>query len=190
MLKRLFTSGARIKLLETFLLNPDGEFFIRELTRRLDEQINSIRRELSNLKSMGLLRSRFKNRKKFYIVNKHFILFNELRSIIVKSSSTLENISKKLQELGNIDLLVISGIFLEKNTPTDLFIVGEVDKNKLEDFVSRELETKRPIKMSIISKEDFLYRLKINDKFVRDILEDTENIISVNKLEKYLEDRV
>lgn len=190
MLKKLFTSKARIKLLEIFLLNPDGEFFIRELTRKLNEQINSIRRELGNLKSLGLLRSRFKNRKKFYVVNKHFILFNELRSIVIKASSTLDNISKKLQKIGNIDFLVISGIFIEKNSPTDLFIVGEVDKQQIEDFVSREIDLKRPIRISVISKEDFIYRLKINDKFVRDILESPDNIIAVNKLEKYMEEKV
>ena len=190
MLKRLFTSGARIKLLETFLLNPDGEFFIRELTRRLGEQINSIRRELGNLKSFGLLRSRFKNRKKFYTVNKHFILFNELRSIILKASSTLENLAKKIQEMGKIDLLIISGVFLEKNSPTDLFIVGEVNKQELEDFLNREIETRRAIKMSILSREDFIYRLKINDKFVQDLVNDPENFVAVNKLEKYIEDAV
>lgn len=190
MLKQLFTSNTRIKLLETFLLNPDGEFFIRELTRKLGEQINSIRRELGNLKSLGLLRSRFKNRKKFYIVNKHFILFNELRSIVVKASTTLDNLSKQLQKFGKIDLLVISGIFLEKNSPADLFIVGEINKQELEDFINRELEMKRPIKMSVISKEDFIYRLKINDKFVRDLVRDPENIIAVNKLEKYTEEAV
>ena len=190
MLKQLFTSKARIKLLETFLLNPDGEFFIRELTRRLDEQINSVRRELGNLKSLGLLRSRFKNRKKFYTVNKNFVLFNELRSIIIKASSTLEAIIKKLQKLGDIELLVISGQFIEKNSQADLFIVGKVDKAGLEDYISRELETKRPIKMSVITRDDFLYRLKINDKFVRDLLNDSENIIAVNKIEKYIDGRV
>ncbi len=190
MLKKLFTSKARIKLLETFLLNPDGEFFIRELTRRLDEQINSVRRELSNLKSIGLLKSRFKNRKKYYVVNKHFIFFNELKSMIIKASSTLENISKKLQKLGDIDLLLISGVFLEKKSPTDLFIVGKIDKQQLEDFVNREIETKQPIKMSLITKEDFIYRLKINDKFVQELLNDPENIIAINKLEKYTEEAV
>lgn len=190
MLKRLFTSKARIKLLEVFLLNPDGEFFIRELTRKLDEQINSVRRELGNLKSLGLLRSRAKNRKKFYIVNKNFVLFNELRSIIIKSGSTLENIAKRIQQFGRIDLLVISGQFLEKNSPTDLFIVGEVDKLQLEDFISREVETKHPVKMSIMTKEDFVYRCKINDKFVKELLNDTENIIAVNRLEKYTEEVV
>ncbi|MBI2453619.1 hypothetical protein HYV58_00390 [Candidatus Peregrinibacteria bacterium] len=85
---------------------------------------------------------------------------------------------------------MISGIFLEKNSATDLFIVGEVDKQELEDFVTREVEPKRPIKMSIMSREDFLYRLKINDKFVRELLEDPENIVALNKLEKYLESPV
>ncbi len=185
MLKQLFTSGARIKLLEIFLLNPDGEFFIRELTRKLDEQINSIRRELGNLKSVGLLLSRIKNRKKFYVVNKGFLLFNELRSIIMKASASLDNLIKKLQKIGQIELLVISGIFLEKSSPTDLFIVGDADKQEIEDLLTREIETKRPIKISIINKEDFLYRLKINDKFVMELLNDPENVIAVNRLEKY-----
>ena len=44
--------------------------------------------------------------------------------------------------------------------------------------------------MSVISKEDFIYRLKIKDKFVMELLADPENVIAVNKLEKYLEDRV
>lgn len=190
MLKNLFTSKARIKLLETFLLNPEVEFFIRELTRKLGEQINSVRRELGNLKSIGLLKSRMRNRKKFYIANKNFPVFNELRSIIIKSSSTLENLTKRLSKLGEIDLLVISGQFIDKPAPTDLFIVGTVNKPEIEDFVSREVETKHPVKMSILSKEDFLYRLKINDRFVKDLLTDTDNIIAVNRLEKYIGDRI
>ncbi len=190
MLKRLFTSRARIKLLEIFLLNPDGEYFIRELTRKLDEQINSIRRELGNLKGLGLLRSRFKNRKKFYVVNKNFLLFNELRSIVLKASSTLDTIIKKFQKFPKVELLVLSGVFLDKNSQADLFIVGDVDKQEMQDFITREIDTKRPIKMSIIPKEDFLYRLKINDKFARDLLNDPENIVCINKLEKYIEERV
>ena len=82
MLKRLFTSKVRVKLLKVFLSNPDEEYFIRELTRKLDEQINSVRRELDNLKKAGLLNFKTKNRKKYYIVNKNFILFPELKSII------------------------------------------------------------------------------------------------------------
>ena len=58
MLKQLFTSQVRVKLLQTFVENPGEEFFIRQLTRDLGEQINSIRRELENLRKIGILESR------------------------------------------------------------------------------------------------------------------------------------
>lgn len=186
MLKRLFTSKARIKLLTTFLLNPDTEFFIRELTRKLDEQINSVRRELGNLKKMGLLKSRMLNRKKFYLANKSFILFNELRNIVLKASGTVDNIVKRIQKAGDIQLLILSGVFVEKNSPADLLIVGTIDEKELQDFLEKEVETKHPLRMSILTKDDFLYRLKCNDKFVKELVESSDNIIAINKLEKYL----
>ncbi|PIQ77718.1 hypothetical protein COV82_02930 [Candidatus Peregrinibacteria bacterium CG11_big_fil_rev_8_21_14_0_20_46_8] len=190
MLKKLFTSGARVKLLEIFLLNPDGEFFIRELTRRLDEQINSIRRELTNLKSCGLLKSRVKNRKKFYVVNKNFIFFHELRSIVLKEARGLDDLAKRIQKLGDVDLLVLSGIFLEKESPTDLFTVGNINKEDIDNMLSEFTEGQSaPVRMSVMSREDFLYRLKIRDKFVMETLRDPENLIAVNKLEKQIEDR-
>lgn len=182
MLKRLFTSKARAKLLTIFLLNPDDEFFIRQLTRELDEQINSVRRELDNLKKLGLLKSRAKNRKKYYYVNKNFILFNELRSIIVKTVNTKENVIKKIVKLGKVDFLLLSGIFVDKDSPVDMLIVGDVDREKLQYFLD-SLETKRPIKYSILTKEDFTYRIKCNDKFTKDLIEDTENILGVNKID-------
>ena len=183
MLKQLFTSRARAKLLTIFLLNPDREFFIRELTRELDEQINSIRRELDNLKKVGLLRSRMKNRKKYYHVNKNFIIFNELRSIIIKAVNTKENIIKKIAKLGKIDFLLLSGLFVDKDSPVDMLIVGDVSREKLQEFLD-SIESKRPIKYSILTREDFLYRIKCNDKFTKDLIKDTENIIGVIKLDR------
>lgn len=83
-LKALFSSQARIKLLTAFLLHPEQEYFIRELTRLLDEQINSIRRELENLRKIGLVKARHKNRKKYYHIDTEFIFYNELRSMFLK----------------------------------------------------------------------------------------------------------
>ena len=186
MLKRLFTSNTRIKLLTLFLLNPDEEYFIRELTRKLDEQINSIRRELDNLKKLGLLKSETKNRKKYYIVNKSFVAFNDLRNIIVKAMSGKDDLVKKITKFGDIDFLALLGVFVDKPSPVDLLIVGNVDKNKLQEFLNAEIDTEKPIRFSILSKDDFLYRIKCKDQFIHSILSDSDNIIAVNKLEKYL----
>lgn len=183
MLKRLFTSSTRIKLMTLFLLHPDEEYFIRELTRKLGEQINSVRRELDNMKKIGILKSKFKNRKKFYIIDKNFIIFQELRSIILKTLADHEAIAKKLSKCGDIDYMVLSGIFVNKNSTVDLLIVGDnINRDKLESTLNSEVATKRPVRYSILTKDDFIYRLECKDRFLTDILRDMENIIAINKL--------
>lgn len=182
LLKRLFTSNARVKLLNLFMANPDDEFFIRELTRKLDEQINSVRRELTNLKKIGLLRSRLRNRKKYYLIDKNFFLFNDLKSIITKCGSEKEGISKKIAKLGNIDFLALSGVFVGKQSQADILIVGEIDSGALADLLDREMEASDPVRFTIMKKDDFLYRLKCHDKFVTEMVSDKNNIIAINKL--------
>lgn len=186
MLKHLFTSNTRIKLLTLFLLNPDEEYFIRELTRKLNEQINSIRRELDNLKKLGLLKSKLKNRKKYYIVNKNFVAFHDLRNIIIKAMSGKDDLVKKITKLGDVEFMALLGIFVDKASPVDLLLVGEIDKQKVQELLNTEIETEKPIRFSILSKDDFLYRIKCKDQFIQSILYDPDNIIAVNKLERYM----
>lgn len=186
LLKHLFTSNARVKLLNLFLLNPDDEFFIRELTRKLNEQINSVRRELDNLKKIGLLKSKARNRKKYYQVDTNFLLYNELKSIVTKAGSEREGIAKKIAKLGQIDMLVLSGVFVGRQSQADLLIVGEVDSDALADLLDREMENEEPMRFTIMRKDDFLYRLKCHDKFVTDMVRNENNIIPINKLQKNL----
>jgi len=183
MLKRLFTSNTRVKLLSLFLINADNEYFIRELTRKLNEQINSVRRELDNLKKLGLLKTKTKNRKKYYVVNKKFVMFNELKSIVMKAISEQDGIVKKLSEFGDLEVIVLSGLFVDKDAAVDLLIVGQLDRQKLEDYFTNEMETRRPVRFSIMSREEYIYRRKCNDKFIRDIIEDADNIVALNRID-------
>jgi predicted transcriptional regulator len=183
MLKRLFTSNTRIKLLTVFLSNEDEEYFIRELTRKLNEQINSIRRELDNLKKMGFLKAKVKNRKKYYYVNKNFIILNELRGIIKKVTSDEKSITQDIEKMGDIKLLVLSGLFIKKETTTiDMLIVGKIDKDSLANYLNTELKPERPVKFAIMTEEDYKYRITCHDKFMHDITEDKENQITIKKL--------
>ena len=186
MLKALFSSNARVKLLKTFLLNPDEEFFIRELTRKLDEQINSVRRELDNLKKIGLLKSRVRNRKKFYYVNKDFLIYNELRDMFLKAGSNDEQMGRAISKMGQVDFLLLSGVYVGQDASVDLLVVGEIDKKKLQAYLD-ESKGKKDVKFTIISKKDFLYRLECKDKFVKEIMSGDKNIVMINKLKKELE---
>lgn len=191
MLKALFSSTTRVKLLRLYLLAPEGkEFFVRELTRDLDEQINSIRRELENLEKIGFLASKTRERKKYYRVNPRFPILAELRSIFQKSESASLKVLKKVQKMGRLDLLVLTGSFVDQPGNVDLVAVGNLDKAKLSDYLSRELvnELKHEIHFSVFSKEDFLYRIDCNDKFTRDLLSNPKNLILVNKFEKRTEE--
>jgi len=183
MLKELFSSNTRVKLLIAFLSSPDEEFFIRELTRKLDEQINSIRRELNNMKKIGLLKSRSKNRKKYFFLNPDFLILEELRSMIHKCTDPKKELVKKMQSLGDISLVIFSGCFVEKkNKSLDLLVISSISKEDLSDFLHTEVKDMKDIKFGILTKDDFLYRLRLNDKFIVDMLKDADNIIALNKL--------
>lgn len=188
MLKALFSSNTRVKLLIAFLSTPGEEYFIRELTRKLDEQINSIRRELNNLKKIGLLKSRSKNRKKYYYVNEEFLILDELRSMINKCTDPKKELVKKLQKLGSLSLVVFSGMFVEKKGKSlDLLIIGDLSNDVLLDFLKTEAKDYKDCKFGILSKEDFLYRLRLNDKFIVDMLKDPDNIVGLNKMKSHLD---
>lgn len=182
-LKKMFGSGARVKLLQQFLLNQEDEFFIRELTRILDEQINSLRRELENLESLGMLKSRERNRKKYYRINPHFPLLHEFTSIIRKSNEKYQTLLKKLNKLGDIELCVLSGVFVGKEMDVDVFVVGSLTADALQNFVNSEFEGE-DLKVGVMSKEDFLYRVTLKDKFVAGLFANTDNVLLKNKLKK------
>lgn len=72
MVDALFGSKTRVKLLHLFLNNPGKAFYVREITRLIDEQINSVRRELSNLLEVGVITSSTADNKLYYELNQHY----------------------------------------------------------------------------------------------------------------------
>ena len=72
MIEQLFGSKTRVKLLNLFYSNPNRSFYVREITRKIDEQINSVRRELANLLSIGIISSDTNNNRLYYEVNQEY----------------------------------------------------------------------------------------------------------------------
>ena len=81
MIEQLFGSKTRVKLLQLFYQNPNRSFYVREMTRKIDEQINSVRRELANLLNIGIITSDNTNNKLYYEVNQSFEHYAALSSI-------------------------------------------------------------------------------------------------------------
>lgn len=188
-LKALFSSQTRVKLLATFLLHPESEYFIRELTRLLGEQINSIRRELENLRKIGLVKARHRNRKKYYRVDTEFTLYADLRNLFSKEIQTESPVIASLKSLPNIQLVLLAGSFAGTESKVDLLVVGGVKKELIEALLLQDPELKN-VKYSIFSEADFLYRLSLHDRFIMEILDDPRHITALNSIsEKVAEAR-
>lgn len=186
-LKALFSSQTRVKLLSTFLLHPEQEYFIRELTRLLNEQINSIRRELENLRKIGLVKSRHRNRKKYYHVDTEFPLYPDLRNLFAKSVQGESPLVTSLKNLPNAKLVLLAGAFAGTESKVDILVVGDVKKETLEALLAQDPERKH-VKYSIFSEADFLYRLSLRDRFVQEILNDPRHLIVANAIQKQIEE--
>ncbi len=186
-LKALFSSQTRVKLLSTFLLHPEEEYFIRELTRLLNEQINSIRRELENLRRIGLVKARHKNRKKYYKIDTDFPLYADLRNLFSKAMQGESPFVASLKNLPGVKLVLLAGNLCGTESKVDLLLVGDVKKEVLEAILAQDASLKY-IKYSIFSEADFLYRLSLKDRFVQEILNDPRHLLVMNQLQKEIEE--
>ncbi len=186
-LKALFSSQTRVKLLSTFLLHPEQEFFIRELTRLLSEQINSIRRELENLRKIGLVKARSRNRKKYYHVDPEFPLFQDLRNIFTKEIRAESPIVQQLKRIPGVQFVVLAGSFANTESKVDLLIAGEIKKEILEALLLQD-PTLKNVKYSVFPVPDFLYRVSLRDRFILDIVNDPRHFIVLNTIQAEMEE--
>jgi len=198
MLEQLFGSKTRVFLLRLFLANQNDAYFVRELTRKIGAQINAVRNELENLVSMGIIEAvehsdkagspdnegRSAQQRKYYRVNTESLLYPELRALFAKSGILLErNFVQKLEKAGTISYLALMGHFVGENeSPTDVFIVGKLDRAKVTLAVrSFERSVGKEINYTVLTPGEFRTRKDLTDRFLYSIL-DSKKVVVVDKL--------
>ncbi len=199
MIEQLFGSKTRVKLLQLFYSNPNRSFYVREITRKIDEQINSVRRELGNLLAIGIITSDNNNNKLYYEVNQGFKYYPPLKEIFgggVKKTRkvTADDAATEsdLRSIGHIDLAVYTGQFTrDESAGIDIFIVGEVNPNALQKYVNElEAQENKALRYTSMSLKDFQYRQQIRDRFAvaiqqakKQVLVDMHDLLSEKKPE-------
>lgn len=189
-LTKLFGSKTRTKILEKFFLeyeswNTDW-FHMRALSRDLDEQINSIKRELDSLEELNILKSREEAKKKFFCLNKNFFLIEEFKNIFLKTYNPYETIKKFFKEQSSLNLVLINEALSKRltwntNNIVDIFLIWEINKILFNEFLAKTFFN-RKIKYAIITKDDFKKRLEYNDKLIFNILRQNWNIFLKDEL--------
>lgn len=195
MIDALFGSKTRVKLLHLFLNNPGRAFYVREITRKIDEQINSVRRELANMLSIGIIKSENSNNRLYYEVNQSYVHYDPLQAIFANSALASEAVkavdgndwAKRLKALGDIRVAILSGqLVLGSNSNVDVILAGNVNKTQAKKFMKElEDEENKSLNYTVMSYEDFYYRLSIKDRFVTSminskhtVLVDAEHVLS------------
>lgn len=176
MIERLITSRTRIKLLKLFFLNREKEFYLREIAKLTEENLNSIRRELDNLLKAGIIKERKRGNQKLYKVNKDSPIHEELRKLILKTVGIGDTLKKSLSKLGDIKYSLIYGSFAAgeeiEESDIDLLIVGNLDEEKVIRVIRKlESELTREISYILWNKKEFEKRVKEKSHILLDIVE-------------------
>lgn len=194
MIEQLFGSKTRVKLLQLFYSNPNRSFYVREITRKIDEQINSVRRELANLLNVGIIVSDNTNNRLYYEVNQTYEYYEPLLTIFgngatpgapakaktKKTAATAE--SDKLKNLGNLQLVLYTGQFTrDESSGIDMLVVGDINQNALQKYVSElEKQENKDIRYTVMTPTEFNYRRQIKDRFITTVLDSKKQVLIDN----------
>jgi hypothetical protein len=197
MIDALFGSKTRVKLLHLFLNNPGKAFYVREITRLIDEQINSVRRELSNMLEVGIITSDSADNKLYYEINQRYEYYLPFRAIFadekmasVAVADTKDSQYTAISEVPGLRLAIAAGVLVRGSASSvDLLIVGDVPAIRAKDAVKVvEKHEGREVNYTVLSYDDFYYRLSVRDRFVTQILNgkhvvlaDTDHVLKMQK---------
>ncbi len=202
-IEKLFGSKTRAKLLDLFFSNTNKSYYVREITRVIEEQINSVRRELINLESIGIVKSETYDNKVYYSANLKSVyahafqeLFNPrkvatgagpagpmLTTATVNANQNsgkveVHHVSRANTWAENIKpvekclrgLLVINRTLGQDGI--DMLIIGD-DRTKMLTRWAEVVEKRqgKPMNYVIMSRDDYLYRRSVRDRFVMGLLD-------------------
>ncbi|MFZ2682345.1 MAG: helix-turn-helix domain-containing protein [Patescibacteria group bacterium] len=194
--EQLFGSRTRARLLGLFLENSERAFFVRELARRIDAQLNSVRRELKNLVDVGIVHEvdgetveveskddedgKVDN-KRFYQANSDFPIFEDLRGVMKKVAVLMNHtLTQEMSKHGRLDLLILTGSFTDTPTiPTDILVVGELKEEGVQSSIAEfEKEIGREVNYTYMPRDEFEYRYDVGDRFLTSILQGKRVVLS------------
>ena len=193
MIDKLFGSKTRVKLLHLFMNHPGQSFYVREITRTIDEQINSVRRELANMLEVGVITSDSADNKLYYTVNQRYEFYTALRAIFAGEAISSGSVASSsdagegsvsqydidvVSEIPSLRLAVFSGVLVKGSTaPIDVILVGNVSTAKVKSAIALiEKHEGRELNYTVLPYDDFYYRLSVRDKFITEVLANKHSV--------------
>jgi predicted DNA-binding transcriptional regulator len=169
MLSSLFGSETRVRILNLLVLDSEKKCNLRELTKELKLGAVAIRKELTALTEFGLL----KNEDDFWLVNKNFIIFSEIKALLIKAQIlSSQKLIDGLKKIADLKYLALSGVFTsDAEAKTDIIIVGTIKRKPFLTLISAlQIDLGREINYTIMDEAEFRYRQEVMDIFLYNAL--------------------
>lgn len=170
-LEKILGNSARVKIMRLFLLNKTKSFTVKDIVLRSRVSPAIVRREIKLLSSVGFIKKRDIN----FSYNFSFKYGEEFQDLLVRSDSlNNETILNTFKKVGRVKLVIVSGVFIKnEDSRVDLLIVGDkMKRGKIEEGIRKlEAEIGAELVYAIFETKEFLYRLNMYDKLVRDIID-------------------
>ncbi len=175
-LQDLFVSKVRVKLIQVFLSQPSEIFYVRQLVRLTDEEINAVRRELSRMETRGLVKKEARGNRLYYFFNKTYAFYQDLISLTAKTVGLGAEVIKNKNKLGNLKFVLLSGRYARRmprksEEDIDLLLVGSINLKELNLLIRKaEAEQEKEINYAPMTIEEFEFRKARRDPFLLSIL--------------------
>ena len=204
-LGKLFGGVAKVRIMRLFLLNPDRGFEVKDVTARSRVSGAAARKEVAGLASFGFIkrksfmkeisnsRSKKVRAKKVpgWMLNPNFEYLSQMKNFLIDADfMKREDLVDRFKPAGKVKLLLTSGVFRkDEESRVDFLLVGDnLKRGYLEQTIkSLEAEIGKELAYAVFTTEDFIYRLNMYDKLVRDILDfPYDKVIDNGQLSTYL----
>jgi len=176
-LVKLFGTPARVKLLRLFLFNPRVQWGLADAAAHAQVTTTVARKELklfAETKIVKRTRGRF-------VLNDDFEYLEALQALLLNAPARGRDIYERLRSTGALKLVIIAGIFIGdwEEGRLDLLVVGDRVKDKPLRRKLRSLESElgKELRYAVLSTPEFLYRLNMSDKLLRDVMDYPHTVV-------------
>ena len=179
-LEKIFGSAARVKVLRLFLFNPRQSFSLKDITERSRVSDAEVRREVTILQHANMIERAARGKGVRFVLSPKFAYTAAMQNLLLNAPKRANDIVKRLRGVGTLRMIILSGIFTgEWDEGLDILIIGDkVKERPLRERVrSLEAEIGKEIRYALLSSEDFYYRLNMNDKLVRDVIDYPHSVV-------------
>ena len=180
-LGKILGNTSRVKIMRLFLQSKGKVFTKKDVTKRSRTDESVTRKEIKLLYNIGFL----KKHSSGWSLNTNFQYITQFEELLIKSGSIdRKSIIELFRKTGKIKLIIISGLFIKaEDTRVDILIVGDkLKQSKIEEGI-KKIEAEMGIELAFVvfDTKEFVYRLDMYDKLVRDILDFPHEVIFASK---------